>query len=589
MLETSRPRDSAPGEPRGIRMEDSVKLSQDILHCARGGLPRTEFLQGVTDLLLDFSGCDALEIRLSEGSLHYRWEVTRRPRRDVRFEFAQWIVEEDGTVIPASAAGSDLEWVCRHVARQEYDSTLPFFTGNGSFWAENAAEPMSLLSPAHVEGERDSLRIGGPYRSLVAIRFFVTSQTVGLLLLKGRQPGFFARDDVDFYEGLAQTVGLAVADRRAEAALRERVKEMTCLYGIAHVAELEATSLPGLLRHIVRLLPPAWQYPEIAAARIRLDGDEFATPEFRESRYKQSADIVVNGSGRGEIEIVYLAERPEFPVDVFLAEESKLIDAVAREVSLIVERRESYVERSELQNQLIHADRLATIGQLAAGVAHELNEPLGSILGFAQLAGKCADLPAQAQDDISRIVSASLHAREVIKKLLVFARQMPPSVVPVNLNQIVADGLYFLEARCTRAGIEVVRDLAPDLPRIKADPAQLNQVLVNLVVNAGHAMPEGGTLTIRTQTEDDTVILEIEDTGTGMPEEIIEKIFLPFFTTKELDKGTGLGLAVVHGIVVSHGGSIDVESEPGRGSRFSVHLPVDRSKAGDDGKRGTRE
>jgi len=589
MLETSRPRDSGPRNHRGIRVEESVKLSQDILHCARGGLPRTEFLKGVTDLLLDFSECDALEIRLSDGSLHYRWEVSRRPRRDIRFKLAQWIVEDDGTVIPAAADGPDLEWVCRRVARRQYDSTLPFFTGNGSFWTENAAEPLSLLSPNHVEGQRKSLRIGGQYRSLVAIRFFVTSLTIGLLLLKSRQPRFFAKEEIDFYEGLAQTMGLAVADRRAEAALRERVKEMTCLYGIARLDELGATSLSGLLHHIVQLLPPAWQYPEIAAARIRLDGDDVATPEFRESPYRQSANIVVSGRRRGEVEVVYLDERPEFPVDVFLPEESKLIEAVAREVSLIVERRESQAERVELQNQLIHADRLATIGQLAAGVAHELNEPLGGILGFAQLAGKCPDLPSQAGEDINRIVSASLHAREVIKKLLVFARQMPPSVVAVDLNQVVADGLYFLEARCTKAGIDVVRDLAPNLPRIKADPAQLNQVLVNLVVNAIHAMPKGGTLTIRTQSDDGTVSLEIEDTGAGMPGEIMEKIFLPFFTTKELHKGTGLGLAVVHGIVVSHGGSIDVASEPGAGSRFSVRLPAAGPGTGDGDGRDTHE
>jgi two-component system NtrC family sensor kinase len=589
MLETSRREDSVSGKHREIRIEESVRLSQDILHCARGGLPRTEFLQEVTHLLLDFSECDALEIRLSDGSLHYRWEVTRRPRRGVRFELAQWIVEQNGTIIPASANESDLEWVCRHVARQQYDSTLPFFTSNGSFWTDNAAEPLSLLSPARLEGKPEKLHIGGQYRSLVAIRFFVTSLTIGLLLLKSRQPGFFAKEEVDFYEGLAQTVGLAVADRRAEAALRERVKELTCLYGIAHVAEMEEPTLPGDLQHIVQLLPPSWQYPEIAAAQIRLDGDVLATPEFRDSRYKQSADIVVGGRRRGEIEVVYLEERPEFPVDVFLPEESKLLDAVAREVSRIVERRESQAERADLHRQLIHADRLATIGQLAAGVAHELNEPLGSILGFAQLAGKCPDLPPQTHEDISRIVRASLYARDVIKKLLIFARQTPPTIAPVSLNQVIADGLHLLEARCVKAGIEIVHDLADDLPKIKADPAQLNQVLVNLVVNAVHAMAEGGTLTISTRSEDGTVMLVIGDTGVGISEEMIDKIFLPFFTTKEIDEGTGLGLAVVHGIVTSHGGSIKVESQPGKGSRFTVHLPTSGSRAVDDDEHGTRQ
>jgi two-component system NtrC family sensor kinase len=142
------------------------------------------------------------------------------------------------------------------------------------------------------------------------------------------------------------------------------------------------------------------------------------------------------------------------------------------------------------------------------------------------------------------------------------------------LNQVVEDGFYFLEGRCAKGGIQVIRKLAADLPEITADPAQLNQVLVNLVVNAVQAMPGGGTLTVSTRASDASAALIVEDTGAGMSEEIIEKIFLPFFTTKDVDEGTGLGLAVVHGIVTAHGGLIDVESHPGRGARFEVHLPV---------------
>ena len=260
-------------------------------------------------------------------------------------------------------------------------------------------------------------------------------------------------------------------------------------------------------------------------------------------------------------------------VGAFLKEERKLIDAVAREAALIVERAETEEEKSKLQQQLIHADRLATIGELAAGVAHELNEPLGSVLGFAQLAKKDLGQPERTERDLEKIITASLYAREVIKKLLVFARQMPPRKARVHLNQVVEEGLYFLEARCARKGIEVVQELASDLPEVTADPSQLKQVLVNLVVNSVQAMPAGGRLTVRTQAEDAAVSLTVEDTGVGISEEIREKIFLPFFTTKEVDQGTGLGLAMVHGIITSHGGSIDVESHPGQGTRFQVHLP----------------
>ncbi len=211
---------------------------------------------------------------------------------------------------------------------------------------------------------------------------------------------------------------------------------------------------------------------------------------------------------------------------------------------------------------------------LAAGVAHELNEPLGNILGFAQLAKKCPGIPDSVEHDIGKIETASLHAREIIQKLLVFARQAPPHKTHVNLNQIVQDGLYFFEARCAKEGIELIRQLSPDMPEITADPGQLNQLLVNLVVNSLQSMPGTGKITVQTRFSKNNVYLIVEDTGTGMSKEVLDKIFVPFFTTKDVGHGTGLGLPVVYGIVTAHGGTIDVNSKPGRGTRFEIQLPA---------------
>jgi len=162
----------------------------------------------------------------------------------------------------------------------------------------------------------------------------------------------------------------------------------------------------------------------------------------------------------------------------------------------------------------------------------------------------------------------------VIKNLLVFARQMPPQKTRVNLNHVVQKRLVFFERRCVGAGIELACSLSTDLPEITADPAQINQVLVNLVVNALQAMPQGGTLTVRTHTGAGDVSLMVEDTGIGMSPEVQERVFVPFFTTKDVGQGTGLGLPVVHGIVASHGGTIQIESEVGRGTRFVIRFPA---------------
>ncbi len=357
-------------------------------------------------------------------------------------------------------------------------------------------------------------------------------------------------------------------------ALRERVKELTCLYGIAQIAGQPGVSLEEILQSIVELLPSAWQYPETASARITLGGTAYETPGFKQGHQRQTADIVVSGRPRGSLEIVYAEQKPELDEGPFLKEERNLIDEVARQVALIIERRQAQEDKVKLHAQLRHADRLATIGVLAAGIAHELNEPLGNILGFAQLSKKCPGIPASAKHDIEKIEAASLQARETIQKLLVFARQRPPKKTRVNLNQVVQDSCYFFEARCAKEGIQLVQALSPNLPEVTADPAQLSQVLVNLVVNALQSMPGAGKITIRTRSCDHNVYLIVEDTGAGMSQEVLAKIFVPFFTTKDVGHGTGLGLPVVHGIVTAHGGSIDVESRVGYGTRFEIRLPI---------------
>jgi two-component system NtrC family sensor kinase len=365
------------------------------------------------------------------------------------------------------------------------------------------------------------------------------------------------------------------ASQSTEAALTERVKELTCLYGIAQIAGQPSISLEEIIQGIVELLPPAWQYPQIAFARIILDGISYTTQGFRQCRQRQAAEIVVDGVPRGVVEVVYVEEKPDIDEGPFLKEERNLIDAIARQIALVLERIRVEQDKLKLHNQLLHADRLATIGMLAAGVAHELNEPLGNILGFAQLAKKGDGVPRSVKEDIEKIETASLHARQIIHKLLVFARQRPPKKTQVNLNQIVKEGLYFFEARCVKQGVELVRKLSSDLPEITADPAQLNQLLVNLVVNSLHSMSGAGSITVETRFCNSNVYLIVEDTGAGMGKEVLEKIFVPFFTTKDVGHGTGLGLPVVHGIVAAHGGSIKVESNVGRGSRFEIRLPVE--------------
>lgn len=411
--------------------------------------------------------------------------------------------------------------------------------------------------------------------------FEIDARNKGVLRLTKPVLNFSIPTQAESYEDLAQLLGVAISNRRAKAALMERVKELTCMYRIAHIAAESNVGLEDMLQQIVELLPVALQYPHLAKARILLGQHPICSEGFEVGPHRLSADLIVRGEVEGKVEVFYTEPEShtfddlQFPMEKpFLAEEQHLIVGVARELNSIIERKHAEEEKLQLREQVRHANRLVTIGELAAGVAHELNEPLGNILGFAQLAIKSPNLTDQTRKDIERIEKASLYAREVIRKLMFFSRQTPSRKIDLSLQGVVKDSLSLLESRCDTAGIMVVWNSGPALPLIHGDPSQLQQVLVNLVVNAIQSMPNGGTLTIGTLQEADYQCLIVEDTGSGIAPDDIKNIFLPFFTTKEVGEGTGLGLSVVHGIVSSHGGSVQVKSTVGSGTRFEVRLPA---------------
>ncbi len=366
------------------------------------------------------------------------------------------------------------------------------------------------------------------------------------------------------------------AARNTDAALKERVKELSCLYAIAQISAKPTASLRDVLQGVANALPSAWHFPNIASAQISLDDKRFTGRRPLASGPRQEVPLTVRGVHRGSVQVAYPPSAPFGAGSPFLEEEQRLLDEVARQVSLIVDRKETAAEQDRLYAKLRHADRLATIGQLASGVAHELNEPLGGILGFAQLLAKTSRLTRQARADIAKIEASALHAREIIRQLMTFARQTPPRDVRVNVNRLVKESAGIWLPRCEAEGVRVEYAFDESIPEIVADDGQLRQVITNLVVNAVQAMPDGGPLRIETAREGEWIRLEVIDAGLGIPSKILPRIFDPFFTTKDVDQGTGLGLSVVHGIVTGHEGKITVESIPGRGTHVTVRLPVNR-------------
>jgi two-component system NtrC family sensor kinase len=233
------------------------------------------------------------------------------------------------------------------------------------------------------------------------------------------------------------------------------------------------------------------------------------------------------------------------------------------------------------QEQLIQSGKIAAIGTLTAGIAHELNNPINNIMLTAEaLKEDFTHLrPEEALELIQDILVQSGRASEIVRNLLDFSRTEQPVFEAVDVSKVIRETLKLVQNQLTLAGVEVERDFPAELPAIHGDPKTLQQVFLNLFVNAIQAMKQGGTLTVRAYCEDGHWLkVEVADTGTGIDPEDLPHIFEPFYTTKEVGRGTGLGLSVSYGIIQKHGGHIEVKSKKGEGSTFTVVLPVEESE-----------
>jgi PAS domain S-box-containing protein len=235
-------------------------------------------------------------------------------------------------------------------------------------------------------------------------------------------------------------------------------------------------------------------------------------------------------------------------------------------------------QQKRIEEQLIMTDRLASIGELSSGIAHELNNPLTSVIGFSQLLME-GDIPANIKEDLGTVYSEAQRAASIVKNLLTFARKHAPVKQLCQINSIIEDVLRLRAYEQRVNNIEIINHMATNLPGIMIDHFQMQQVFLNIIVNAEFAMLEAhhkGKLTITTEKIDNIVRISFADDGPGISEENMKHIFDPFFTTKEVGKGTGLGLSICHGIITEHGGKIYVKSEKGQGANFVVELPLNR-------------
>jgi len=354
-------------------------------------------------------------------------------------------------------------------------------------------------------------------------------------------------------------------------ALQERIKELSCLYEISNIAATSLSPLEEKLQEVVNALPKAWQHPEYAVAELVFDGRSYRSGSMAEQRATQRHPVTIRQQERGQLAMHYVYGQT--PPPPFLHEEELLLRTLAQEISGIIERDEQRQREEMLHRKFEQADRLTILGEITAGIAHEINTPLGNILGFAQLIQDRTQ-DRQVEEDAEKIINSAVHSREVVKKLMFFACEMPQQMQRIQVTGLVEEALQLLRITFKNAG------LSPEFhpPRYeleaKIDPIQFTQVVFNLLLNALYASEAGQKIVIELGQQGEELRLRIQDFGHGIQEAVRARIFEPFFTTKPAGEGSGLGLSVVHGIVKSHGGRIEVDSEVGRGTVFSVYLPL---------------
>ncbi|MBN1755442.1 cache domain-containing protein [bacterium] len=229
--------------------------------------------------------------------------------------------------------------------------------------------------------------------------------------------------------------------------------------------------------------------------------------------------------------------------------------------------------------KIAESERLAMVGHLAAGVAHEINNPLGSILIYSNLILEDLTEPGETRDNLTKIVTQATRCKKIVKGLLDFARQTEPEINPFDINGIIKEVLSLIDKQSIFQNIRIITNLSPNLPQVMVDKSQIQQVFMNIILNAAEAMSGNGRLTIHSHESDDKqyVVTRFTDTGCGIPPENIKRIFEPFFTLKAVGQGTGLGLAISYGIVKKHNGTITVESEIDKGTTFTISIPVQKA------------
>ncbi len=403
---------------------------------------------------------------------------------------------------------------------------------------------------------------------------------------------FLTSEDIELLITVSGYVGIAVENARLYRSLERKMEEYERLIESIKVGILavdledrieswntQMEQLTGLTREQAAGRHLSEIFPEDLVVQLAATSDDGVHHIYRFALRPAPTNVIElapPGSAGAKSNGTPVPSEPQFKETVVNVAIAPLISRDGERIGRLVIM-DDVTERDELERRLIQADKLSSIGLLAAGVAHEVNTPLAVISTYAQMLSRQVSGDDQKTRLLDKISKQTFRASEIVNSLLNFSRTSPTAFDEVNLNRVIQESLLLIEHQIEKAGVTVRLDLEEQLPSIKGNSGKLQQVFLNLFLNARDAMDKGGTLSVLTRVQGDAIRVEVGDTGHGIDPENLNRIFDPFFTTKAAErKGTGLGLSVTYGIVREHAGVIDVESQPGEGTRFHLEFPMAR-------------
>ena len=557
------------GEERTASLAKNVaeerELTATLEHAVSNRTRELEDAQRVLKRMWQLGQQVALELNPQRVLHRFLETVTDIARADGA---AVGLLTEDGKlrVVAATGAASGI----RGLTVPSTNSAMSRVARTGTLWAVSNVQNHFHEIDAQIYGGV------GDHKGVAIVPLSRRGERIGAVAIISREERIFSTADLERIEALADLLSVSLENAELVETLRQAEWRFRTLFRSA--PDLVLTVVEGgrireandAVRDVTALDPSRvvgrmLHELVIDADRERLSAALDASFEGRASRIELSF-APLHGAEPPSRRLVAVAM-------------TKLPEADPETVLII--GRDITAER-EMRQRLMESDRLAAVGELVAGVAHEVNNPLSSISAFAQLLLRDESLSSPQRDSIEVIRSETTRASYVVRDLLAFARRSEPRREPVDLNDVVDRTLRLRSYQFAASRVTVERRLAADLPSVLGDARQLQQVCLNLVTNAAQAMAPGGggVLTVVTRTEGSDVVLDVCDTGPGIPENVRSRIFEPFFTTKAEGEGTGLGLSVSYGIIGAHGGTIAVVSSVSPGSTFRVVIPaLDNARA----------